>query len=801
MTQGAEPDHSSGSWRARAGDLLVRPRDEGPSRRRPGDLVRVAIAAVIVAGFVVYSRDPARLERDLVHAIADLPHDGRSFVILGYQILAVWAIGLLVVGAILVRRWRLARDLVIAGFASWILGRALAFLARDDSLWQAVRKTFDLTDAPRFPTVRLAVVVAMVVVASPYLSRPMRHVGQVLVVAIALDALYIDRAFPTDLLGAVVLGWGVAAAVHYAFATPIGRPTAAVVARALARLHLDVVGVKPTSEQPVGRAIFVASTPPGLLHVTALGRDEADAQLIARAWRFLTRKDAPGTLLWTRRQQVEYEAYIELLAAGAGVRVPGVVFAGNAGAVAVLVERHVDGAPLFEVPVDAVTDPVLDEAWSQLARLHAAHIAHGHFDGHHLLVDGDSITVTGFEWAATGAQFGQAAGDVANLLATTAAVVGTERALAAARRGVDADVLLAAVPMLQPQSISGWTHDALGGRSGLDGRLAELRDATARSLDTEPPELRQLYRVHPRSLLMAVGALAAIAVLFSRVGDPEVFWASVRDANWWFVALALVLGLLTDVAFGITFLGNVPIRIPVWPSIELQSAMSFSNLAVPVAADTAIQVRFLQKQGLDLPSAVATGGVLSSVSEIIVQVGLFFVALWLAPDSIDFGRIDTEQIAWIALIAVFVLLVALAVVISVRKIRHVVLPPVIRATRTVWDAVKTPSRLALLVFGNIIAQCFYAGSLLACLHAFGASVDFWTLLALNIGISTIASLVPIPGGGTAVSSVGLAGMLTAFGVPPAASGAAVLAHQLAVTYIPAVPGWFATHDLIRKGML
>jgi undecaprenyl-diphosphatase len=379
--------------------------------------------------------------------------------------------------------------------------------------------------------------------------------------------------------------------------------------------------------------------------------------------------------------------------------------------------------------------------------------------------------------------------------------VGDERAVAAARRGVDRDGLLAALPMLQPQSISGWTHDALGGRSGLDDRLGELRDATASVLDTDPPELRQLYRVHPRSLLMAVGALAAVAVLFSRIGNPEEFWSQVRDASWGFVVLAFVLGLMTDVAFGITFLGNVPIRIPVWPSVELQSAMSFSNLAVPVAADTAIQVRFLQKQGLDLPSAVATGGVLSSVSEIIVQLALFLVALWLSPDSINFGRIDTNQIAWVALIAVFVLLIAVAVVVGVRRIRRVVLPPIVRATRTVWDAVRTPSRLALLVFGNIVAQCFYAGSLLACLHAFGASVDFWTLLALNIGISTVASLVPIPGGGTAVSSVGLAGMLTAFGVPPAAGGAAVLAHQLAVTYIPAVPGWFATHDLIRKGML
>ena len=263
-------------------------------------------------------------------------------------------------------------------------------------------------------------------------------------------------------------------------------------------------------------------------------------------------------------------------------------------------------------------------------------------------------------------------------------------------------------------------------------------------------------------------------MLLSRVGDPEVFWDTVKDADWWFVLLAFVLGIGTDVAFGITFLGNVPIRLPVWPSIELQSAMSFSNLAVPVAADTAMQVRFLQKNGLDLGSAVAAGGILSSVSEIIVQVGLLFLAIWLAPDSIDFGRIDTNQIVVVVLIVVLLIGVAMAVIFGVRRIRHRVLPPIQRALGTVWAAVKTPSRLALLIVGNIVAQCLYAASLLACVEAFGASINFWTLLALNIGISVIASLVPIPGGGTAVSAVGLAGMITAFGVPAAAASAAVL---------------------------
>ena len=120
--------------------------------------------------------------------------------------------------------------------------------------------------------------------------------------------------------------------------------------------------------------------------------------------------------------------------------------------------------------------------------------------------------------------------------------------------------------------------------------------------------------------------------------------------------------------------------------------------------------------------------------------------------GIDFGRIDTNQIVVIALIAVFLVGVAVAVIFGVRRLRNKVLAPIRRAAVTVWAAIRTPSRLALLIGGNVVAQCLYAASLLCCLAAFGGHVNFWTLLALNIGISVIASLVPVPGGGTAVSA-------------------------------------------------
>jgi uncharacterized membrane protein YbhN (UPF0104 family)/tRNA A-37 threonylcarbamoyl transferase component Bud32 len=784
-------------------DAATRERTEGTTRRRPGDAARVVVAAVVLVPLIVHADHPTATEEAVVRLFESIPHGARTLFLILYQLAALWAVGLLVVTVLLLRRWRLARDLAVAGGAAWVLGRLMAFLTHDAGLWQAFKVTFDLTGAPRFPMVRLSVAVATVLVASPHLSRPTRRIGQALVALLALSSLYLSRGFPTDLVAALVLGWGVAHVVEWIFGTPVGRPARRQVEQALAQLGLPVHDLHLTSEQPVGRAVFVADRvdDQGRVRVVALGRDEADAQLLARAWRYVAYRDAPPTLLPSRRAQVEYEAYLVLVAREAGVDAPEVVTAGVSGALALLVVEEVPGTELYDLDASKVSDRLLDAVWNQVRRLHAARVAHGKLDARHVLVLGDAARLVGFDFASSSARFRQTAGDVGQLLAATTAIVGAERAVAAAVRVMGRETVAASLPMLQPAALSGWTHDALGGRDQLDDRLDELRGVAAAATGTEAPELRRLYRVQPRSLLMAVGALVGVGVLLSRVGDPVVFWDTVKNADWWLVALAFVLGLATDVAFGITFLGNVPIRLPVWPSIELQSAMSFSNLAVPVAADTALQVRFLQKNGLDLGSAVAAGGILSSVSEIIVQVGLLFLAIWLAPDSIDFGRIDTSQIVVLVLIAVLLVGVAMAVIFGVRRIRRRVLPPIQRALATVWTAVKTPSRVALLIVGNVVAQCLYAASLLACVHAYGASINFWTLLALNIGISVIASLVPIPGGGTAVKAVGLAGMITAFGVPSAAASAAVLTHQLAVTYVPAIPGWFATNDLVKKGML
>ena len=123
------------------------------------------------------------------------------------------------------------------------------------------------------------------------------------------------------------------------------------------------------------------------------------------------------------------------------------------------------------------------------------------------------------------------------------------------------------------------------------------------------------------------------------------------------------------------------------------------------------------------------------------------------------------------------------------------------ALSTIGTALRSPRRIALLLVGNFLVSILYAVCLLMCIKAYGSDVSFWSLLAVNIGIGTIAPLIPVPGGGTAVSVVGLSGALAAFGVPHGVAVAAILTNQLVVNYLPAVAGWFATRDLLRQGLV
>ena len=222
------------------------------------------------------------------------------------------------------------------------------------------------------------------------------------------------------------------------------------------------------------------------------------------------------------------------------------------------------------------------------------------------------LSIIDFTDATAAASTDRRSADVAELLVSLAELVGTERAVRAALAVVGKDTIAEALPFLQTAALSyDMRPHGRRARSHLKKLLGEVSDTACAAADVEAPPLQQLARVNTTSLLMAVGTLIAVFALLSQVGDPEEFWDTISSANWWWLTLALIISFGANIATAVSLMGTVPIRLPLWRTSELQLSMSFSNLAVPAVGGMAAQIRFLQKQGCDLASAVASGAVLA----------------------------------------------------------------------------------------------------------------------------------------------------------------------------------------------
>jgi uncharacterized membrane protein YbhN (UPF0104 family) len=177
------------------------------------------------------------------------------------------------------------------------------------------------------------------------------------------------------------------------------------------------------------------------------------------------------------------------------------------------------------------------------------------------------------------------------------------------------------------------------------------------------------------------------------------------------------------------------------------------------------------------------------------------VALAVQPGRFSASLVPTQGLAVLALGIFLAAALAAAVIAGIPRIRRAVGPPLHQAAASVWGVLREPRLVARLVGGNVAVMLLAAGCLAASLAAFGGTAPFGALLATNIVVGTIASAVPVSGGNTAVAAVGLSGALVALGVPHPVAVAAALGDQLAFSWLPAIPGWFASRHLVRHDYL
>jgi uncharacterized membrane protein YbhN (UPF0104 family)/tRNA A-37 threonylcarbamoyl transferase component Bud32 len=667
-------------------------------------------------------------------------------------------------------------------------------------LTAARNAAFGSHDVPQYPVVLLATTTAALLVAAPFLLRPAHRVVAAAVGAGAIGAAGSVIGLPTDVIGSLAIGWGAAAAVHLAFGTPAATPTVAQVASALREIGVAVDDVELATRQVWGEARFVGIALGEPVSIEVLGRDAADARLMAKVTRGLVYRDSGPSLALRRAQQLEHRAYMLLLAARAGVPVSDVVLASSAGSHddALLVLRDPRGTSIEEVDQERITDAVLDDAWTNVVRLHAARVTHGQLTGHNVLVREDGTTaLVDFALGASAVLPERTARDCVELLVTTSQRVGVDRALAAALRAVGHDGFVELLPLLEPAALSSAGRHAL-----VDGKelFKELRTRGAALVGEEPPKLTELRRISVGQVVMAAATFLGFYLIVNQFADVDL-WGTLQTADVSWIVVAAVLSLLPQVTAAVALTGAVAAPLPFGPVVAEQFANNFTGLIGGTVATTALVIRFFQKQGMSVAVA-ASSGVMTSLANGILQAILVLLGLLLTGSDFDFsatgGSNRLFRFLVIALFAAAVVVAAAVLVPKLRRSARAMLAPHIHAAReNLQGVLSTPRKAALLFGGQLATQLLFALVLDAALHAYGYSLPVLQLVVVNSLASVVGGLAPVPGG-MGAAEAGLIAGLTAAGIPESVAVAATFTHRLFTAYIPPVYGWFALAWLRRR---
>src|ERR1019366_9459588 len=156
------------------------PEPEAPSRRRTTDWIRIGLAVTLLFVAPRHAGSTSATEQAILEFFNTLPVWLLPLFRNLYRLGALWAVGLVVASALVGRRWRLARDLLLAGVLAWVFGRLLGSLVIEGgSVGHSLRAVTRLGSSPAFPSVRLAVLVAVMRAAVPYVTRPTRLIPPV----------------------------------------------------------------------------------------------------------------------------------------------------------------------------------------------------------------------------------------------------------------------------------------------------------------------------------------------------------------------------------------------------------------------------------------------------------------------------------------------------------------------------------------------------------------------------------------------------------------------------------------------
>jgi undecaprenyl-diphosphatase len=178
---------------------------------------------VAATGLLAAEGGVSAIERDAFHAVNHLPQTAAPALWVVMQAGSFPAVFVTAGLALVARRPRLAVALAAGGTATWLLAKVVKQVVdrgRPEAVLHDVVVYGPSATGLGYPSGHAAVAALILTVAAPYLTRPAKVIGWVVVGLVAFTRVYIGAHFPLDAAGGLFLGWAIGSAVNLLLGTP-----------------------------------------------------------------------------------------------------------------------------------------------------------------------------------------------------------------------------------------------------------------------------------------------------------------------------------------------------------------------------------------------------------------------------------------------------------------------------------------------------------------------------------------------------------------------------------------------------
>src|SRR5262249_47156023 len=206
-------------------------------------------------------------------------------------------------------------------------------------------------------------------------------------------------------------------------------------------------------------------------------------------------------------------------------------------------------------------------------------------------------------------------------------------------------------------------------------------------------------------------------------------------------------------------------HVAFFPTFVTQVASSFVNRVTPASiGGMVLNGRFLEKSGVDAPTAVAGVGLNSAAGGVVHVVLIIVFFTW---SKSEVGKAFKLPSSSKALLVVPIVLAIVGAVMVTRWGRRKLVAPLMRSIRSAMHNLRKlsrgPFKLALLFGGSTVVTLAYIWALDVSLIAIGVHISMAKVGAVYLAAGAVASAAPTPGNLGAIEAALVAG-LTGVGV-------------------------------------